>query len=109
MYMLSPEGEADNFEANDVSINTTSYEVKVSQKEIYLPLREFNILLFFMKNKGRVISRSELKQKVWGSGQLDNNHTIDVYICRIREKIEQNPHFPKHLISIRGLGYKLKE
>ena len=108
MQILSSDVEANKFEAHDISINITSHEVKVGQKEIYLTLREFNILLFFIKNKGRVISRSEVKHGVWGLGQLDDR-TIDVYIYRIREKIEQNPRFPKNLISIRGLGYKLKE
>ncbi|MDD5288043.1 MAG: helix-turn-helix domain-containing protein, partial [Dehalococcoidales bacterium] len=64
--------------------------------------------LFFVKNKGKVISRSELQQKVWGSSQLDTDRTIDIHVCRLRKKIEPNPHRPRHLISIRGLGYKLK-
>jgi DNA-binding response OmpR family regulator len=108
MQILSSEVEANKFEAHGISINITSHEVKTGQKEICLTLREFNMLLFFIKNKGRVISRSEVKRGVWGLGPLDDR-TIDVYIYRIREKIEQNPRFPKNLISIRGLGYKLKE
>jgi two-component system response regulator RegX3 len=109
MHTNSPEIEAKYSEANSILIDTAGHQVKVGQTEIYLTLKEFDMLLFFVKNKGRVISRSELKQKVWGSGQLDSNRTIDVHICRLREKIEQNPHLPKRLISIRGLGYKLKE
>ncbi|MDD5289330.1 MAG: winged helix-turn-helix domain-containing protein, partial [Dehalococcoidales bacterium] len=85
MHTISPEIKANDSEANDIFIDTAGHQVKVGQTEIYLTLKEFDMLLFFVKNKGKVISRSELQQKVWGSSQLDTDRTIDIHVCRLRK------------------------
>jgi DNA-binding response OmpR family regulator len=108
MYITRSEFEENNSDINDIFIDTSGHQVKVGQTEINLTLKEFDLLLFFLKKKGKVISRSELLEKVWGASQLNTDRTIDIHVCRLRKKIELNPHHPRHLISIRGLGYKLR-
>ena len=92
----------------DILIDTSRHLVKIGPDEVDLTLKEFNLLLFFVKKKGMVVSRSELLNKVWGSSTTDAERTVDIHICRLRKKIEPNPRFPKHLVSVRGLGYKLR-
>lgn len=93
---------------NDIFIDTEGHQVKVGRTEITLTLKEFDMLLFFMKKRGKLVTRPELIQEVWGLNELETGRTIDIHVCRLRKKIEPNPHHPKHLVSIRGCGYKLK-
>jgi len=94
---------------NDLYIDPIGYQVKLGQKEIELTLKEFNLLFLFASNRGKVIRRSEILQAILTPVIADQEKTINVMICRLRKKIEADPHHPKRLVSVRGLGYRLKE
>lgn len=78
-------------------------------KKIELTILENRILLYFLQNKGRVISRDELMQVVWGYSSNVNTRTLDMHIVRLRKKIENNPDRPLYLQTVRGMGYKFVE
>ena len=97
------------FLLNDLYIDPIGYQVKLGQREIDLTLNEFNLLYLFASNRGKVVRRSEILQSIPSSVMIDEDRAINVMICRLRKKIESDPHHPKRLVSVRGLGYKLKE
>jgi DNA-binding response OmpR family regulator len=69
--------------------------------------KEFELLDYLMNNPGRVFSREELLEHVWGPWEVDDRRVVDVYICRLREKIEEDPSQPRSLLTRRGQGYIL--
>ncbi len=75
-------------------------------RKVELTILENRILLYFLQNMGRVVSRDELMQVVWGYSSNVNTRTLDMHIVRLRKKIEVNPDKPGHLLTVRGLGYK---
>lgn len=75
---------------------------------IALPLREFELLEFLIRNSGRVLTRNQIIDRVWGSDYFGDTKTLDVHIKRLRAKIEEDPANPKIIHTIRGLGYKLE-
>ena len=93
---------------NDFYIDPIGYQVKLGQTEIDLTAKEFELLYLFVSKKGMVVRRSEILKIISTSGQLDKNGAINVEICRLRKKIEADPHRPKRLVSVRGIGYRLK-
>ena len=93
---------------NDLYIDPIGYQVKLGQREIDLTLKEFNLLYLFVSNRGKVVRRSELLPFISTSGMVDEDRAINVMICRLRKKIESDPHHPRRLVSVRGLGYRLK-
>ena len=94
---------------NDLYIDPVGYQVKLGQREIELTVKEFELLSLFALNKGKVVRRSELLPFISTLGIVDEDRAINVMICRLRKKIESDPHHPKRLVSVRGLGYRLKE
>jgi two-component system response regulator RegX3 len=75
---------------------------------ISLPLKEFELLEFLMRNAGRVLTRSQLIDRVWGSDYFGDTKTLDVHIKRLRAKIEKDPAVPTYIMTVRGLGYKFE-
>jgi two-component system alkaline phosphatase synthesis response regulator PhoP len=75
-------------------------------KKVELTILENRILLYFLKNKNKVINREELMMEVWGYNADVNTRTLDMHIVRLRKKIEDNPDSPKYLQTVRGIGYK---
>jgi two-component system response regulator RegX3 len=73
-----------------------------------LPLKEFELLEMFLRNPGRVLTRGQLIDRVWGADYVGDTKTLDVHVTRLRAKIEANPKAPKLLLTVRGLGYKLE-
>ena len=71
--------------------------------------KEFDLLYLFARNRGKVVKRSEVLQVISTPGMSDEDGAINIMICRLRKKLEANPHRPRRLVSVRGLGYKLKE
>jgi DNA-binding response OmpR family regulator len=94
---------------DNLYIDPIGYQVKAGQKEIDLTLNEFNLLYLFATNRGKVVRRPALVPFITTKGIVNENRAINVMICRLRKKIESDPHHPKHLVSVRGLGYRLKE
>lgn len=99
----------ETFLLNDLYVDPIGYQVKLGQTEIDLTLKEFDLLYLFVRNRGKVVRRAEVLQTISTSDKLDCDRTINVNICRLRKKIEVDPHRPKRLVSVRGLGYRLKD
>jgi DNA-binding response OmpR family regulator len=97
------------FLVNGLYIDPLGYQVKLGQKEIELTLKEFGLLYLLARNKGKVVRRAEILQTISEAGIMDEDRAINVAVCRLRKKIEDDPHHPKRLVSVRGLGYRLKE
>ena len=94
---------------NDLYIDPVGYQMKLGQREIELTVKEFEILYLFAQNRGKVVRRNELLPFISPLGIVDEDRAINVMICRLRKKIESDPHHPKRLVSVRGLGYRLRE
>lgn len=93
----------------DLIINPKNYEVKFKGDLIEVTKKEFELLLFFMKNKGQIISRENLLQSVWEFDFVGDSRMIDVQISNLREKIEENKRNPLYIKTVRGLGYKMED
>ena len=94
--------------AGPVRMDTDRHQVTVNSVNISLPLKEFELLEFLMRNSGRVLTRVQLIDRVWGSDYVGDTKTLDVHVKRLRAKIEQDPANPVYIQTIRGLGYKFE-
>jgi len=83
------------------------HTVTVNGGNVSLPLKEFELLEMFLRNPGRVLTRGQLIDRVWGSDYVGDTKTLDVHVKRLRAKLEPDPGEPKYLVTVRGLGYKL--
>ncbi|MGI5188312.1 response regulator transcription factor [Promicromonospora sp. CA-289599] len=96
-------------EVGPVRMDVERHTVTVSGEPVALPLKEFDLLELLMRNAGRVLTRGQLIDRVWGADYVGDTKTLDVHVKRIRSKIEPDPGTPKHLLTVRGLGYKLAD
>jgi two-component system response regulator RegX3 len=94
-------------EAGPVRMDVERHVVTVDGQEQRLPLKEFELLEMFLRNPGRVLTRGQLIDRVWGSDYVGDTKTLDVHVKRLRAKLEPDPGEPKYLVTVRGLGYKL--
>lgn len=94
------------YEYGKIHVNTLSGEVTVKGKAVELPAQVYQLLLFFCKHPNQLFSKSQLYEKVWGEEFLGEDNTVMVHIRKLREKIEDHPSDPVHIITVRGLGYK---
>ena len=94
-------------EAGPVRMDVERHVVTVGGQEQRLPLKEFELLEMFLRNPGRVLTRGQLIDRVWGSDYVGDTKTLDVHVKRLRAKLEPDPGEPKYLVTVRGLGYKL--
>ena len=92
-----------------ISINTESHEVLVSGTSVSLKPKEYELLTLLIVNKGKVLSRNQILNAVWGYDFYGDTRTVDVHIRWLREKIEENPSSPVSIQTVRGVGYQLKE
>lgn len=95
-------------EAGPVRMDIERHIVSVDGTQIPMPLKEFDLLEYLMRNKGRVLTRGQLIDRVWGSDYVGDTKTLDVHVKRLRSKIETDPANPALLVTVRGLGYKLE-
>ena len=95
-------------EAGPIRMDVERHIVSVEGDQIALPLKEFDLLEYLMRNKGRVLTRGQLIDRVWGADYVGDTKTLDVHVKRLRAKIETEPANPVRLITVRGLGYKLE-
>lgn len=95
-------------EAGPVRMDVERHVVSVDGEPIPLPLKEFDLLEYLMRNKGRVLTRGQLIDRVWGADYVGDTKTLDVHIKRLRAKVEADPGSPVHILTVRGLGYKLE-
>ena len=91
-----------------VTLDVDRHTVAVDGREIAMPLKEFELLEVLMRNAGRVLTRGQLIDRVWGSDYFGDTKTLDVHIKRIRSRIEENPGEPRMLVTVRGLGYRFE-
>jgi two-component system response regulator RegX3 len=94
--------------AGSIVMDVDRHVVTVAGQPVKLPLKEFELLEVLMRNAGRVLTRGQLIDRVWGSDYVGDTKTLDVHVKRLRSKIEPNPAEPSVLVTVRGLGYKLE-
>jgi two-component system, OmpR family, response regulator RegX3 len=99
--LLSP-----TIEAGPVRLDVERHTVAVNGVTVALPLKEFDLLELLLRNSGRVLTRGQLIDRIWGSDYVGDTKTLDVHVKRLRSKIEPDPANPKYLLTVRGLGYK---
>jgi two-component system, OmpR family, response regulator RegX3 len=102
------ESEISVLEAGPVRMDVERHVVTVSGMEVSLPLKEFDLLEYLLRNTGRVLTRGQLIDRVWGADYVGDTKTLDVHVKRLRSKIEPDPSAPRHLVTVRGLGYKFE-
>ena len=85
------------------------HQVTVRGENVFFPLKEFELLEYLMQNKGRVMTRHQLIDRIWGSDYVGDTKTLDVHVKRVRAKIEEDPAHPRYLTTVRGLGYKIAD
>jgi two-component system response regulator RegX3 len=98
----------DVIEAGGVRMDVERHEVSVDGARIRLALKEFELLEMLLRNAGRVMTRGQLIDRIWGVDYVGDTKTLDVHIKRLRTKIEPDPASPRYLITVRGLGYKFE-
>ena len=95
-------------EAGPVRMDVERHIVTVSGQPTALPLKEFELLEMLLRNTGRVLTRMQLIDRVWGRDYVGDTKTLDVHVKRLRAKIEPDPADPRHIVTVRGLGYKFE-
>ncbi|MET4053764.1 two-component system response regulator RegX3 [Frigoribacterium sp. PvP054] len=106
---VDPDDLSDSMlEAGDIRMDVERHVVSVRGTDVAMPLKEFELLELLMRNAGRVLTRGQLIDRVWGSDYFGDTKTLDVHIKRIRSKIEAVPSEPKALVTVRGLGYRIE-
>lgn len=101
--------EEDVLRGGRVVMDVERHVVSVDDEPVSMPLKEFDLLEYLLRNSGRVLTRGQLIDRVWGADYVGDTKTLDVHIKRLRSKIEVHPSRPKHLVTVRGLGYKFEE
>ena len=95
-------------ESGPVRMDVERHSVAVDGTEVSMPLKEFELLEFLLRNSGRVLTRGQLIDRIWGADYFGDTKTLDVHIKRIRSKIESDPSQPTMLVTVRGLGYRFE-
>jgi two-component system, OmpR family, response regulator RegX3 len=111
--VLRRRGEPDDLapatvEAGPVRLDVDRHVVSVAGTPVEMPLKEFELLELLLRNAGRVLTRGQLIDRVWGSDYVGDTKTLDVHVKRLRSKIEPDPGAPRHIVTVRGLGYKFE-
>lgn len=100
------QNEFENYAFDDVTLDFAKLEAKKGNKKIDMSLKEYEILKYFINHEGKIVSRNDLLNEVWGYETFPTTRTVDNYILMLRKKIEQNPSQPKHLLTFHAAGYK---
>jgi len=112
--VLRRRGELDDvdegvLQVGPVRMDVDKHQVTVDGREIAMPLKEFELLELLLRNAGRVLTRGQLIDRVWGADYFGDTKTLDVHVKRIRSKIEPDPSNPTLLVTVRGLGYRFED
>lgn len=102
------EDASDVIELGRIRIDVERHAVSVAGETVKLPLKEFDLLLMLMRNAGRVLTRGQLIDRIWGSDYVGDTKTLDVHVKRLRAKLETDPANPENILTVRGLGYKFE-
>ena len=103
----APVADDDVLEVDGIRLDHDRHTVEVDGAPTAFPLKEFELLELLMRNAGRVLTRGQLIDRVWGSDYVGDTKTLDVHVKRVRSKIEADPATPQLLLTVRGLGYKI--
>ena len=95
-------------EEGPIRIDVDRHIVTVRGMQVPMPLKEFDLLEFLVRNAGRVLTRTQLIDRIWGADYVGDTKTLDVHVKRLRSKVEVDPAHPAHLLTVRGLGYKFE-
>ena len=95
-------------ESGPVRMDVERHVVTVDGQHVALPLKEFELLEMLLRNSGRVLTRVQLIDRVWGSDYVGDTKTLDVHVKRLRSKVEPDPAYPQFIVTVRGLGYKFE-
>ena len=111
--VLRRHGEPDELvpatiEAGPVRMDVERHTVSVAGEAVPMPLKEFELLELLLRNAGRVLTRGQLIDRVWGADYVGDTKTLDVHVKRLRAKVEPDPAAPRHIVTVRGLGYKFE-
>ena len=98
----------DVLESAPVRLDADRHVVTVGGELVSLPLKEFELLEMLLRNTGRVLTRGQLIDRIWGADYVGDTKTLDVHVKRLRSKLEKDPSNPQHLVTVRGLGYKFE-
>jgi two-component system response regulator RegX3 len=98
----------DVVESSGVRMDVERHEVSVNGNRVKLALKEFELLEMLLRNAGRVMTRGQLIDRIWGADYVGDTKTLDVHVKRLRSKLEDDPANPRYLITVRGLGYKFE-
>jgi two-component system response regulator RegX3 len=104
--LAAPGSSEDVLEGGPVRMDVARHEVIVRGEAVSFPPKEFELLEAFLRRKGRLLTRDFIIEEVWGSDYYGDTKTLDVHVKRVRRKVEDDPHRPVHLVTVRGLGYK---
>ncbi|MFH1486875.1 MAG: response regulator transcription factor [Chloroflexota bacterium] len=107
--LRSSDTEVPIVKIGDFEIDYVRHQVTLDGSLVSLSPKEFDLLAFLVKNRGRVFSRERLLESVWGYDYVGDTRTVDVHISWLRRKIEPSPMRPKHLLTVRGVGYKFED
>jgi two-component system response regulator RegX3 len=99
-------GTSPTFSGGPVDLDPVRHEVRIRGELVGLPPKEFALLEMLLRLKGRLLTRDHLIAEVWGTDYFGDTKTLDVHVKRLRQKIEEDPHRPSHLVTVRGLGYR---
>ena len=104
--MATPSGQVELLTGGPVEMDVERHEVRIRGREVTLPPKEFELLEMFLLRRGRLLTRDHLITEVWGADYFGDTKTLDVHVKRLRQKLEDDPHHPVHLVTVRGLGYR---
>ena len=102
------ESAGPSLQGGPVRMDVERHVVSVSGTVVALPLKEFELLELLLRNAGRVLTRGQLIDRVWGADYVGDTKTLDVHVKRLRSKIEPEPSNPRYIVTVRGLGYKFE-
>jgi two-component system response regulator RegX3 len=104
----TPEVTTPTLAAGPVRMDVERHVVTVDGTSVQLPLKEFELLELLLRNAGRVLTRGQLIDRVWGADYVGDTKTLDVHVKRLRSKVEPEPSAPRYIVTVRGLGYKFE-
>ena len=100
--------DGDELNLGPVEMDVDRHVVRVRGEQVGFPLKEFELLELLLRNPGRVLTRGQLIDRIWGSDYVGDTKTLDVHVKRLRSKIEPEPSTPRYIVTVRGLGYKFE-
>jgi DNA-binding response OmpR family regulator len=103
------DGQTQRFEFDRLTIDFNSRSIVTINGEYELPPKEFDLLLFLAKNQGKILTKQQIYEKVWGEEYVYDDSNIMAIISRLRKKIEENPGSPKYIQTVKGIGYRFSK